>query len=59
MTTKLGDTFNSVRRLANEDHVRLCLDNCRQTLAKDGMIFNTQDANLLCLGHYGSHFGRV
>src|SRR6266481_2459056 len=54
MTTKLGDCLNSVRRLANENHVRFCLDNRGQTLAKDRMIFNTQDAYLFGLVHRGS-----
>ena len=43
-----------VRRLAHENHVRFCLDNCGQALSKDGMIFNTQDAYLFGLGHHGA-----
>src|SRR5882724_1061492 len=53
MTTKLGYCLNSVSRLPDEDHVRFCLDNRGQTLAKDRMIFDTQDADLLGVRHNG------
>src|SRR6266436_3755220 len=53
MTTKLGYSLNSISRLPDEDHVRFCLDNRGQTLAKDRMIFDTQDADLFGVRHNG------
>src|SRR5882762_8784234 len=53
MTTKLGYSLNSVSRLPDKDHVQFCLDNRGQTLAKDRMIFDTQDADLFGVRHNG------
>src|SRR5262245_13029527 len=51
MTTKLRYCLNAVSCLGNEDHVRLGFDNHDETLAKDRMIFDTEDANSLVPGH--------
>lgn len=37
--------------MRNKDHIRLCLEDQDETLAKDRMIFDTQDANLRPWGH--------
>jgi hypothetical protein len=47
-----GYCVNSVGRLPDEDHVRFCLDDRGKTLAKDRMIFDTQHANGLKMGHF-------
>src|ERR1700759_117223 len=54
MMTKLGYCLNAVLRLSDEHHVLFCLDNRGKSLAKDRMIFDTQDSNPFGLGHNGS-----
>jgi len=45
---------DSVSRLPDKDHVRFGLNNHGQTLAKDRMVFDTQDAYLFGLAHDSS-----
>src|SRR5262249_4328876 len=58
MTPKLRDCLNAISCLRHEDHVRLGSENHDQPLAKDRMVFDTENANLLGLGHGGSRVWR-
>src|SRR5262249_38546596 len=51
VATKFGDRFDAVGGLPDENHIWLSLQDCGKPLAKDRMIFDTQDANLAALRH--------
>jgi len=54
MAAKFGDCFNAIGGLRHKNQIGFSLDYRGETLTKDRMIIDTQDANRLAEGHAGS-----